>query len=193
VDVARAVFRAKGYATASMAEISARLGGSKGTLYSYFTSKEELFVAVMLEMAQKLGEPIFEELERTQDARGAIRTFARGFVALLASDEILDFRRMIIAEGARSDLGKMVHEKGKKAFLERFAHFYIAQVQRGVFRDADPQRACAHFEGLCNGGPLEQLLEGVIDHLSEEEIVATADAAADVFLRAYALDIGDAR
>jgi AcrR family transcriptional regulator len=188
IDVAREVFRAKGYAAASMAEISARLGGSKGTLYSYFTSKEELFVAVMLEMARNLGEPIFEELERSTDPREAVRRFARGFVALMASEEILDFRRMVYAEGARSDLGKLVHEKGKKEFIERFSNYYAGQVQRGAFREADPQRACSHLEGLCTAGPVDRLLEGVIDHVSDEELAAAADAATDVFLRAYALE-----
>ncbi|OYW88264.1 MAG: TetR family transcriptional regulator, partial [Sphingobium sp. 32-64-5] len=42
LDVATEMFREVGYARASMAAISARIGGSKGTLYGYFKSKEEL-------------------------------------------------------------------------------------------------------------------------------------------------------
>ena len=40
LDVARGVFLSEGYATASMSTIAAKLGGSKGTLYNYFKSKE---------------------------------------------------------------------------------------------------------------------------------------------------------
>src|SRR6204780_5843981 len=45
LKVAREVFFEYGYSAASMSQIAARLGGSKGTLYNYFKSKEELFEA----------------------------------------------------------------------------------------------------------------------------------------------------
>ncbi len=47
IEKAREVFQEEGFDRASMSEIAARVGGSKATLYSYFKSKEELFVAVM--------------------------------------------------------------------------------------------------------------------------------------------------
>ena len=43
IDVALDVFREHGFERASMTMIAGRLGGSKGTLYGYFQSKEELF------------------------------------------------------------------------------------------------------------------------------------------------------
>src|SRR3569833_824386 len=45
LDVAQEVFLEEGFANASMSTIAARLGGSKGTLYNYFKSKDELFTA----------------------------------------------------------------------------------------------------------------------------------------------------
>jgi AcrR family transcriptional regulator len=47
IQVARSVFFEVGYAGASMSLISQRLGGSKATLYAYFSSKEELFAAII--------------------------------------------------------------------------------------------------------------------------------------------------
>jgi AcrR family transcriptional regulator len=194
MDVASAVFREKGYAAASMAEISARLGGSKGTLYSYFTSKDELFSAVMLELATKLGLPtLFDELDQAPDTQAALRVFVHELVRVLASAPIVDFRRMVIAEAARSELGKLVYENGAALYWRRFADFYAAQVRKGLFRKADPWRAAMHIDGLCMAGPVQQLLEGAIDHVSDEELDAAADAAVDVFLRAYALEISTPR
>src|SRR6185436_3060840 len=89
LEVAREVFRQKGYAAASMAEMSARLGGSKGTLYSYFSSKEDLFTAVMLERAATLAAPVFGILEREADAKGALREFLRRMIELHASQEVV--------------------------------------------------------------------------------------------------------
>src|ERR1700743_809975 len=45
LDVAQGVFLEEGFANASMSVMAARLGGSKGTLYNYFKSKDELFNA----------------------------------------------------------------------------------------------------------------------------------------------------
>lgn len=52
-------------------------------------------------------------------------------------------------------------------------------------RRADPWRAVTHFFALCNAGPAERLLEGAISGVSDEELVETAAAAVDVFIRAY--------
>ncbi len=43
LDCATVVFMEKGFRQASMSDISELAGGSKGTLYAYFQSKEELF------------------------------------------------------------------------------------------------------------------------------------------------------
>jgi AcrR family transcriptional regulator len=186
--VARETFREKGYAGASMAEISARLGGSKGTLYTYFTSKEELFAEVIVAMAKAHGETLVRELEQARDIKTALRTFARKTVRRFCTPEFVDFRRMHIADGGRSRIGKLVYDNGPKLFIQRVADVFAVQVRAGHFRDTDPWQASIHLLGLIRAGLVDNLLDGVIDHASEEEIEATADAAVDVFLRAYAAE-----
>ena len=46
VEAACAVFAEKGYASTRVAEIAERAGVGKGTVYEYFSSKEELLFAV---------------------------------------------------------------------------------------------------------------------------------------------------
>ena len=46
VDAASAVFAEKGYASTRVADIAVRAGVGKGTVYEYFSSKEELLFAV---------------------------------------------------------------------------------------------------------------------------------------------------
>ena len=46
VEAACAVFVEKGYASTRVAEIAERAGVGKGTVYEYFSSKEELLFAV---------------------------------------------------------------------------------------------------------------------------------------------------
>jgi AcrR family transcriptional regulator len=186
VAAAREAFRKKGFVAASMAEISASLGGSKGTLYNYFTSKEELFAAVVIQMAKIHGEEAMSELEQARDIKTALRAFAHKLVRLFCSPELVDFRRMHIAEGGRWGIGKLVYENGPRLFIQRIADVFAVQMRAGHLRDADPWQAAIHLLGLCKAGLADHLIEGVIDHASAEEIAATADAAVDVFLRAYA-------
>lgn len=64
LDVAAGLFREVGFERASMAEISARVGGSKATLYSYFDSKEALFFEVLFR-------PVQSEFQLTHQALSA--------------------------------------------------------------------------------------------------------------------------
>ncbi|HAH0502049.1 TPA: helix-turn-helix transcriptional regulator, partial [Escherichia coli] len=47
LEVASGLFRQKGFDATSISEINAIVGGSKSTIYSHFSSKEELFVECM--------------------------------------------------------------------------------------------------------------------------------------------------
>lgn len=187
IEVAKRIFRARGFAASSMAEIAADLGGSKATLYNYFTSKEALFSAVMIEMGREFVDPIFSELEKARDGRTAIKTLARRLVQVLSSPEVLDFKRMIAAEGARSGIGKLCFADTHGKYQGKIAEFLQRHMASGAFREADPVRAATHLEGLCSAGPARNLLEGIVDNVPEVELLAAADAAADVFLRAYAV------
>jgi AcrR family transcriptional regulator len=47
IAAAAEVFAEMGFDAASMSEISARVGGSRVTLYNYFSSKEEMLLEVI--------------------------------------------------------------------------------------------------------------------------------------------------
>src|SRR3546814_12398974 len=66
IEAAKTVFRKEGYERASMTAIAARVGGSKATLYGYFKSKEELFLAAMLEAVQEQGQVVIDLLDPSE-------------------------------------------------------------------------------------------------------------------------------
>lgn len=184
--IAMNTFREKGYADTSMNEIASRVGGSKSTLYNYFRSKEDLFVATMMELARRTSNPLIEELERTTDVRQGLNDFIYGTMLLLCTPEAIDFRRMLISEAGHLNLSKMIYEPGTLQHRQRFAKFFAAKVEQGDFCDVDPWQAAVHLNSLCYGSPVQEVLEGVIDSPPEEEIKAAAHEAVDFFLRAYA-------
>jgi AcrR family transcriptional regulator len=64
VDAAIQVFAEKGFHQAKMTDIAKKLGVSKGTIYQYFKSKEDLFEAVVQIPLEKVREePIADLLE----------------------------------------------------------------------------------------------------------------------------------
>lgn len=185
VEAAKSVFLERGYGDASMSEVSARLGGSKQTLYSYFKSKEELFLAVMLEEGADRIRPIIADLRESGDLRGGLTDFAISLLRHYCVEELLAFRRIIYAEGPRSGLGRQFFERGpKRGWIQMAEHFERA-MKEGRMRSADPLTAVAHFFGLCEAGPYQRLLEGAATSLSEMEIISTAQSAVDAFARIY--------
>jgi AcrR family transcriptional regulator len=185
IEAAKAVFLDRGYDAASMAEVSAKAGGSKQTLYSYFASKADLFVAVMLEKGAAQAHGMFDEMRSNPDLRASLLTFGRNFLTFLMQDDVLAMRRIIMAEGAKSDLGVLFYENGPKRGWTRMADDFVERMDRGEMRRADPWRAAMHLQGLLEAGPFQRCLEGAQDTVSAEELGLTVNEAVDAFLRAY--------
>src|SRR5579864_7326175 len=54
LQAARAVFAHQGYANTVVEDIATQAGIGKGTLYLYFPSKEQIYLAALLEEARQL-------------------------------------------------------------------------------------------------------------------------------------------
>ena len=65
IDAAEIVFLAVGYANAKMEEVAAQANVSKGTVYFYFDTKENLYMAVTYRAINTLNEFLY----RTMDSR----------------------------------------------------------------------------------------------------------------------------
>lgn len=63
IEGAAALFTRHGYEGASMADIAAGAGVSKGTLYNYFACKSDLFAAFVGEMAQGMLPQLFDGID----------------------------------------------------------------------------------------------------------------------------------
>jgi AcrR family transcriptional regulator len=58
VKVARGLFEAKGYPGVTLAEVVAKAGVTKGALYHYFESKEDLFRAVLAQVHEEIADRV---------------------------------------------------------------------------------------------------------------------------------------
>jgi AcrR family transcriptional regulator len=186
LDVAYECFVAEGYGATSMSTIAARLGGSKGTLYNYFKSKEELFEAFVRRSCSRL----WMQLDDPPDAGGArerLVKMAVDFINHLLAPEALAIYRLVMGEGERfPELARLFYEAGPRAGIAHFAEIINGFMDQGLLRRADPTVAAHHFKDLAMSGLHNLRLWGVIGDPSPAERRRRAEVAVDTFLRAYA-------
>jgi AcrR family transcriptional regulator len=186
IEKASKVFEEKGYSGTTMAEISERVGGSKATLYGYFPSKDDLFVAVLEDGINRDASETARLMEPPGALEDRLRAFARAYAKLTVRPDIMRLKRLVISEAERSGIGKRIYDIGPGPFARRGAEILAAEMEAGTLRKADPVRAVNVLDALLQGPPMSFTLLGVIDHIDEADVIAAADHAVDIFLRAYA-------
>ncbi len=188
LEVARAVFLELGYERASMAEIAARVGGSKATLYGYFSCKEALFVAITQQLAERYVVPALARLEEStdEDVRSALQRFGEQFLAFAAGPEAIATNRVILSEAARSDSGRVFFDSGPKRANEALARYLSGAMNRGQLRKADASVAASHFFALLiHGETWENYFVRESPVLTRPRNKRIVERALDTFLNGY--------
>jgi AcrR family transcriptional regulator len=186
LDVAQECFVAEGYGATSMSTIAALLGGSKGTLYNYFRSKEELFDAVVRRSCDRLHAAM-ATFPENGEARDRLIAMARGFLEHILSAQAIALYRVVVGEGERfPELARLFYEAGPRRGIARAAEILEGLMEEGVLRRADPTVVAQQYNALAMSGLHNLRLWNVIGELSPAEMRARAELAADTFLRAYA-------
>src|SRR5438045_2105348 len=110
---ARRAFLAGGFGAVSMDAIAREAGVSKATVYAHFGSKEELFGAVVADVAeQRFGAFSAFELD-PQDIEASLNTIARRFLDLVLSPEAVAVNRLTVDQVVRFPaLGVVFRELG---------------------------------------------------------------------------------
>jgi TetR/AcrR family transcriptional regulator, mexJK operon transcriptional repressor len=189
LDVASEVFLAQGYAATSMSEIAAKLGGSKGTLYNYFRSKEELFSAFIVDTCQGPAMTYFDPLPpigEGRSVRDSLIDMGTSLLEFLHVDEVIAMHRLVIAEVGRfPELGRMFYEAGPRKGELRFAEFFEAAMVAGHLPADDPMMVGQRLKDLVMSDVYLRTLWGVADDVSGHAIREHVARSVDVFLRAF--------
>ena len=180
------VFREVGFERASMSEISARIGGSKATLYNYFPSKEKLFFEVMYQAKELELATITETLNPdADDLKQELLHFGQRLLAALYAPEAIAVRRLAIAESRHSNIGKVVFEGATVPIENQVAEFLRKGVKRGALRTAEPKTAAMQFLSLLESEFLQRVLLGVVSSVKPEALNSAARRAVETFLSGY--------
>jgi AcrR family transcriptional regulator len=189
IAVAREVFLSGGYAATSMSEIAAKLGGSKGTLYNYFRSKEELFVAFMNESCEDLLD-FMDHLPETAEADHSVRDdlieLGVAFLSSLTRDNFIAIHRLVVAETGRfPELGRLFYENGPARGVQRFTEYFERVIAAGRLPPNDPREVGQRLKDLVLSDVYTRRLWGVLEPLSPAELRAHVTRSVDIFLMAF--------
>lgn len=189
LSVAAKSFLERGYAGTTMSAIAATLGGSKGTLWSYFPSKQELFAAVLDHATKAYRARLSEILDPTGDVESTLRRFCRSLMEKVTSPDSLELHRLIVAEAARfPEVGKIFYDRGPGMTHEKLSDFLAGAMIRGQIRRDDARNAARALIALTLSRVHLQRMTGYIHKMTAGEKEADIDLAVAVFMRAYSID-----
>ena len=186
LDGARAVFLAQGFDAASMGEIARAAGVSKGTLYVYFQSKEELFNAIVGEECGVQAETTFALDPEDHDIEAVLTRLGTAYVKFLCRPEKAKAVRIVIAIAERMpEIGKKFYEQGPGLGIVRLEVYLKAQVDAGVLKIEDCEIAAAQLLESFHTPLLKPLIFNFAGPPGEERIAHVVGIAVRTFLSAY--------
>ena len=123
-----------------MEEIAERAEVGKGTLYTYFASKEELYFATVFEGIAKLNETLRLGASDRSDPENRLRQMVRGIVSFFSRNRFF-FRLMAVednrTEGGKGESRKRWHEE-RRAQLDAIETVLRSGCETGAFQIARP-------------------------------------------------------
>lgn len=186
VDIAKKLFLTKGFDGASMSEISRKLGGSKATLYNYFSSKEELINVVMFDYVQEMSTPLYNMLDNNKaPLQKILYDFGVSYLKFMLSKEMIDIRRTIIMSLHQIKNGVEIFKKGPLKQREKITLLIKKNMNNKVLKKGDPWRASVQYISLIECEHIKFAMLGVNKKVSDKEINTTVKFAVDIFLKFY--------
>ena len=153
LQTALKLFSEKRYHDVSMHDIAREADFGVGTLYKFFTSKEDLYKALIVDTAEKWNQVVAQALEQERDPVRAIKKYVTIHRELFF--ENLAVVRLYFAEtkgayfnikaGFDRDLLKLHDEH-----IKRLASVFERGIKENVFRALDPHHMALALDGIIN-------------------------------------------
>jgi AcrR family transcriptional regulator len=184
LKAARCVFARQGYADTVVDDIAGQAGIGKGTLYLYFKSKEEIFLAALVEDARRLNELTRERMLQAESWDDKLKAYIELRLEYLENHE--DFIRIYLAEirnmMVRGTKMQCELHQVMRDSESQLAQVFAAAIARREVRPVDPELAAMTVSDLTRG-----LMERRLLGWSHPSGSSDARFALDLLCRALAL------
>ncbi|KAA0570972.1 TetR/AcrR family transcriptional regulator [Azospirillum sp. Sh1] len=147
------LFLELGFAATSMSLVAQRAGLSKTTLYTRFSSKEELFVATIQAACERYGADFITDDMADLPLEEALYRVGRRLVDLMWSPETIMIRRSALSEASRiPPAGHLYFQAGPQRMVSALTALFTAIAHRGGIGIADPDFIARQFLAALSGG-----------------------------------------
>ncbi len=149
---ARTEFFANGFAGASIEAIAALAEVSKVTIYSWFKTKENLFVEVVKSECRHMSESLVGENLKTRSIRDTLIFAAEHMLGVLMDEEKVRFDRVLAAEVTRDPkVGEYFLDNGPRALLHNLVNLLKISQEKGEIQSTDLVSSAEMFVSLVMG------------------------------------------
>jgi AcrR family transcriptional regulator len=185
------VFSRKGYAAATIPEIARAAGVATGTIYIYYPSKRELFIAVIQNFI--ITVPLLDLIDKIPEADIAVtfRQILKNRLGLIESQPVARIPSLMGDIQRDPELKTLWAEQFLQPFFARVEGVYRAMMASGKFRRIEPSIATRAIGGMILGFLMLKLMEGEsspLNRLPQDEV---ADALADFVAHGLMNDAGE--
>lgn len=190
IRAASEIFKEFGFERASMSKICSRFGGSKTTLYNYFSSKEELFFEVISIANAEKFDFIHETIDtknEINDVKEQLYIFGKRLLTFIYSPKLKKLRRLTISQSGITDLGKITYKNRILKSREILSKYLEEAIKSNKIKKIDTIIAAKHLYGLLESELIYQFLFQIEVEFSKEEMDEMAVRAVDVFIAAYGI------
>jgi AcrR family transcriptional regulator len=172
IEAAVSIFARKGYAAAGTAEIAAAAGVSEPTIYRYFDSKQELYIAALRRNAEEVMENWERIAAETENPLNALLTLGQWYmVTLRQKPELLALRFRSVSEAAEPE----VLDASREIYLQVLAFtedLFVQARDQGLLAASTETRTMAWLF-MAVGSLLDQItLLGLEDELLPRDLVS---------------------
>lgn len=187
VRSAAKLFLEKGYDKVSINDIIDTVGGSKGTIYSHFGSKEKLFEAVVEQMCADVT--IHIDTRPIGTIEEQLTRIGHTFVSNVVSAPILRFHRLMTSIGRDFPAaGRLFYDTGPRQAQKMIGDWIALHQRAGNIRDdVDAYRLAVLFHDMLIGEQhLSWLTSAVSDKERSKRIDETVRLSVTIFLQGCA-------
>ena len=147
---AEQVFAERGFEATKVQDISALVGLSMGTIYAVFSSKEELFRAILEERGRELLQLARDVVHRNLPPRETLHALSEAYIEYFVAHP--DFLRMHLREGTSWVLSPTTGADGRaqlwKAIHDLQTDIFRRGVSAGVFINEPPSFLAKLFSAM---------------------------------------------
>lgn len=186
VSAATVLFLQRGFLDVSMDEIAQTARVSKRTLYNYFKSKEELFLALGKNQINLMASAMTFESEVSASLEAQLKHIGQQFLQAAYDPVTIQLYRLMVGEADRFPaLAKSIYNDAFTDVVDKLGNVLKAHGEKGHLRIPNWRHASEHFIELALGLLHLRVVLGVEAPPKAQKLRSHMNEMVSFFLAAY--------